>query len=58
MLNRWEDGFIVNAMSAPPEVLFRPDIAITTWRRWCEEKARRSPADATAASVKQTADAK
>jgi len=58
VLNRWEDGFIVNAMSAPPEVLFRPDIAITTWRRWCEEKARRSPADATAASVKQTADAK
>jgi phenylpropionate dioxygenase-like ring-hydroxylating dioxygenase large terminal subunit len=40
MLNRWEDGFIVANMSSPPEVLFRPDVSITAWRRWCEERAR------------------
>ena len=40
MLNRWEDGFIVEAMDCPPERLFRPDIAIVAWRRWCELHAR------------------
>jgi len=40
LFNRWEDGAIVQAMSSPPEVLFRPDVSITAWRRWCEEKAR------------------
>ena len=40
MLNRWEDGFIVQAMDCPPERLFRPDIAIVAWRRWCELHAR------------------
>lgn len=46
VLNRWEDGFIVQAIDTPPEVLFRPDISIIAWRRWCEEKARRAPAGA------------
>ena len=40
MLNRWEDGFIVEAMDCPPERLFRPDSAIVAWRRWCELHAR------------------
>jgi nitrite reductase/ring-hydroxylating ferredoxin subunit len=40
MLNRWEDGFIVEAMDGPPERLFRPDIVIVAWRRWCEMHAR------------------
>ncbi len=40
MLNRWEDGFIVEAMDCPPERLFRPDVAIVAWRRWCELYAR------------------
>lgn len=40
MLNRWEDGFIVEAMDCPPERLFRPDVAIVAWRRWCELHAR------------------
>ena len=44
VFNRWEDGFIVNAMSSPPEILFRPDISILAWRRWCEDKARSSSA--------------
>ena len=46
MLNRWEDGFIVAAMDSPPEELFRPDISVVGWRRWCDERARRSPAEA------------
>jgi phenylpropionate dioxygenase-like ring-hydroxylating dioxygenase large terminal subunit len=45
MLNRWEDGSIIEAMDCPPERLFRPDIAIVSWRRWCEQYARRSPRD-------------
>ena len=45
MLQRWEDGFIVEAMDCPPERLFRPDSAIIAWRRWCNENMRRSPAE-------------
>jgi nitrite reductase/ring-hydroxylating ferredoxin subunit len=45
LLNRREDGFIVAVTDSPPEQLFRPDISIVGWRRWCEEKARRSPAE-------------
>lgn len=47
VLNRWEDGFIVANMSSPPEQLFRPDISVVAWRRWCEQRARRAPQDAT-----------
>lgn len=43
VLNRWEDGLMVQNMDCPPERLFRPDAAIVTWRRWCQEKARPSP---------------
>jgi hypothetical protein len=45
MLNRWEDGLMVQNMNCPPERLFRPDAAIVAWRRWCQEKARRSPTE-------------
>jgi hypothetical protein len=51
MLNRWEDGFIVQAMDCPPERLFRPDIAIVAWRRWCDQQARTSPSAAGAADA-------
>ncbi len=44
MLNRWEDGPIVAMMDTPPERLFRPDISITAWRKFCEDNARRAPA--------------
>jgi phenylpropionate dioxygenase-like ring-hydroxylating dioxygenase large terminal subunit len=44
VLNRWEDGLMVQNMNCPPERLFRPDVAIVSWRRWCHEKARQSPA--------------
>lgn len=49
LLNSREDGFIVENMSAPPEWLFRPDVSIVGWRRWCEKNARRSPAEAATA---------
>ena len=45
MLNRWEDGLMVENMNCPPERLFRPDSAIVAWRRWCQEKARGAPAN-------------
>lgn len=45
VLNRWEDGAIIEAMDSPPERLFRPDISIAAWRRWCDFHARRSPTD-------------
>jgi phenylpropionate dioxygenase-like ring-hydroxylating dioxygenase large terminal subunit len=37
VLNRWEDGLMVQNMNCPPERLFRPDAAIVSWRRWCDE---------------------
>ncbi|MCW2835035.1 MAG: iron-sulfur binding oxidoreductase [Nocardioides sp.] len=43
MLNRWEDDRMVSMMSIPPEKLFRPDISVTTWRKWSSETARRTP---------------
>lgn len=59
MLNRWEDGFIVQAMDCPPERLFRPDVAIVAWRRWCDQNARGADAlrvAATAGGPAATAD--
>jgi phenylpropionate dioxygenase-like ring-hydroxylating dioxygenase large terminal subunit len=48
LLNREQDGWMVTLMDSPPEQLFRPDIAIVAWRRWCNDRARRSPTEATA----------
>ena len=48
MFNRWEDGPIIPVMSEP-EHLFRPDVAVVGWRRWCHENARHSPAESVAA---------
>ena len=55
MLNRWEDGFIVQAMDCPPERLFRPDIAIVAWRRWCDQQARTAPSAGSAADAASSA---
>ncbi len=41
-----EDQLAIDLMDTPPEQLYRPDVSITAWRRFCEERARRSPADA------------
>jgi hypothetical protein len=30
-------------MDCPPEHLFRPDVAIVAWRRWCDQQARTGP---------------
>jgi phenylpropionate dioxygenase-like ring-hydroxylating dioxygenase large terminal subunit len=38
-----EDRLMVDVMDAPPERLYRPDIAITEWRKLCESDARGTP---------------
>lgn len=38
-----EDALMVDVMDASPERLYRPDIAITEWRNWCETQARGEP---------------
>jgi hypothetical protein len=43
LLNRREDGSVIEMMDCPPERLFRPDSSIVAWRRWCDETARRAP---------------
>ena len=38
-----EDALMVDVMDAPPERLYRPDIAITEWRKLCDTTARGAP---------------
>jgi phenylpropionate dioxygenase-like ring-hydroxylating dioxygenase large terminal subunit len=38
-----EDALMVDVMDAPPERLYRPDVAITEWRKLCESDARARP---------------
>jgi phenylpropionate dioxygenase-like ring-hydroxylating dioxygenase large terminal subunit len=38
-----EDALMVDVMDAPPERLYRPDIALTEWRNLCERTARGGP---------------
>ena len=38
-----EDRLMVDVMDAPPERLYRPDVAITEWRKMVEETARGEP---------------
>jgi len=38
-----EDRLMVDVMDAPPERLYRPDIAITEWRKLCESETRGAP---------------
>jgi hypothetical protein len=38
-----EDALMVDVMDAPPERLYRPDIALTEWRNLCERTARGAP---------------
>jgi phenylpropionate dioxygenase-like ring-hydroxylating dioxygenase large terminal subunit len=49
-----QDALMIAAMDAPPERLFRPDVAIVTWRKLCE-RARGAPEseDHTATGVDQ-----
>jgi len=32
-----QDGVMISAMDAPPERLFRPDLSIIAWRKFCEQ---------------------
>lgn len=38
-----EDALMVHVMDAPPERLYRPDIAITEWRRLCQVNEKAVP---------------
>jgi hypothetical protein len=38
-----EDALMVDVMDAPPERLYRPDVAITEWRKLCTTSARGEP---------------
>jgi hypothetical protein len=58
MLNRWEDGFIVESMDCPPERLFRPDIAIVAWRRWCDQQARAAPGTGSGSAAESASSAR
>jgi hypothetical protein len=41
-----QDNWMIELMSIPPERLFRPDKAITTWRQLCEHEFRsKSPSE-------------
>jgi phenylpropionate dioxygenase-like ring-hydroxylating dioxygenase large terminal subunit len=46
-----EDALMVDVMDAPPERLYRPDVALTEWRRLCESQTRGVPQTATAQAV-------
>jgi nitrite reductase/ring-hydroxylating ferredoxin subunit len=53
LLNRGQDQWMIELMQTPPERLYRPDVSITAWRKWCQEKARGAPSatSGTAAAV-------
>lgn len=38
-----EDALMVDVMDAPPERLYRPDVALTEWRKLCEVQTRGVP---------------
>jgi len=38
--NRLQDQWMIELMDIPPERLYRPDVSITAWRKWCHERAR------------------
>ena len=31
---------MIGLMNTPPEQLYRPDVSITAWRKYCQESAR------------------
>ncbi len=36
LLNRAQDEWMIGQMNIPPERLYRPDVSVTAWRKWCE----------------------
>ena len=40
LFNRAQDEWMISLMNIPPERLYRPDVSVTAWRKWCEERAR------------------
>jgi len=45
LFNRAQDEWMISLMNIPPERLYRPDVSVTGWRKWCEEQARRTDAE-------------
>jgi nitrite reductase/ring-hydroxylating ferredoxin subunit len=41
-----QDEWMIGLMNTPPERLYRPDISITAWRKFCDEHARPQPGEA------------
>jgi hypothetical protein len=39
---------MIEQMQIPPERLYRPDVSITAWRKWCQEQARGATSSAAA----------
>jgi nitrite reductase/ring-hydroxylating ferredoxin subunit len=48
LLNRAQDQWMIGQMDIPPERLYRPDVSITSWRKWCHEHARDFAGESTA----------
>jgi phenylpropionate dioxygenase-like ring-hydroxylating dioxygenase large terminal subunit len=46
LLNSAQDQWMIELMNIPPEKLYRPDVSITSWRKWVEDKARGSRSSA------------
>ncbi len=42
LFNRAQDEWMISLMNIPPERLYRPDVSVTSWRKWCEEQARKA----------------
>jgi phenylpropionate dioxygenase-like ring-hydroxylating dioxygenase large terminal subunit len=40
LFQRGQDQWMVEQTNIPPERLYRPDVSITAWRKWCHERAR------------------
>jgi len=52
-----QDQWMIEQMQIPPERLYRPDVSITAWRKWCQEQARGATPTAAAAPTEDWATA-
>jgi phenylpropionate dioxygenase-like ring-hydroxylating dioxygenase large terminal subunit len=50
-----QDQWMIELMQTPPERLYRPDVAISGWRRWCQDHARGQTEETPAATAASAA---
>ena len=50
-----QDQWMIEHMEIPPERLYRPDVSITAWRKWCQDRARGAAPPAAAPAEEWTA---